>query len=836
MFFIRIKNKLYRTKRFWLTKKWLGDKPVFAFWKSLYRSNYELNRLKNYKDILLPTLSSFAGAVIYSVFIIFILELFNRYYPTNVHFDKAAIDTFLTVIASVSGVFLGLYFTAISSIASNYLLRAPQNVKRFFLSEPRGQQYVRTIAITAIVSVFYIVTKSFGHTIHPVGIAFLSLLVAYIVIRFWQVGTNVFYSLEPQFALPWITRDIFYSTKNVTPPGFQWSKPAIQNHHRRLVAEKFELMKNLIHFGKEEMKISDEQLITALRYIGGLLFTYADYKQKIPTGSYWYEIKNEFQDWTLADSSQIAIALSTGTPLQPKNVKDYTWFEEQALNIAIEVCHSFSDAQKIISNARSLDVFVEIAEVYAKDFDVKGVKRLFQKVDSISKLVYAIKAEDTQQHIYKEQLAFVDAQGRFATSALLGLLKYLDKKMCEEVVERLTKINWRDEESIYLAGLPAAILPRLETLFNELKNERVIEGKQISADWYIKAFCIQQYLFSLQQYFNFLKSLHQNYFQSNLDKLLSQQQFPLAVHLLQRWKEFSAKYHRFVFDLKKHVENCDSFRKLKDLPWSDFDFDKEKQTALEREKEVTDKMIQLLPKLKTLALRNDLPDYFGHALTEGVQACYDACEDNDHERLRKIFPAVFDASFVAFDRLRQKVKDWSQVDSQIVFMSEPLENLFEISGYAKLYSELYQNPELWNVVERLWSAYFESIENAKQTIQFIAAMTSYRDSLFTIMPQATLRSNWQIDFENKLREQGIPVFPDDRSYRRRQPTHQSPIIRVLERSGGLRLMASARDIFFATYLSNLPAAEGIELPDRHNFKESIQEEQQNPNEEIDGDE
>lgn len=835
----KTKNKLYRTKSFWLTKKWLEEKPIFSFWTNLYRGSYELNRLKNYKDILLPTLSSFVGAVIYSAFIIFILELFNLYYPIGLTFDKPAIDTFLTVVASISGVFLGLYFTAISSIASNYLLRAPQNVKRFFLSEPRGQQYVRTIAITAIVSVFYIVTKSFGHTIHPVGIAFLSLLVAYIVIRFWQVGTNVFYSLEPQFALPWITRDIHYSIKNVVPPGFQWSKPAIQNHHRKLVAEKFDLIKNLAAFGKTEMKISDEQLVTTIRHIGGLLFAYADYKRKIPTGSYWYEIKNEFQDWTLANSSQIAIALSTGTPLQPKNVKDYTWYEEQALNIAIEVCHSFSEAKKIISNAQSLDVFVEVSEVYAEDFDIKSVEFLFKKIDSISELVYAVKADNTQQHIYKEQLAFVDAQGRLATSALLGLMKYLDKKICEEIAGRVGKINWQDKRSIYLTGLPAAMLPRLETLFNEIKNEKAVEGRLISTDWYIKAFCIQQYLFSLQQYFNFLKSLHQSYFQSNLNKLLSQQQLPLAVHLVQRWKEFSAKYYSMVFYLKKHVENCNSFRKLKDLPWSDFDFDKEKQIAREREKEVTDKMIQLLPKLKTLITVNDLPDYFGQALTEGVQACYEACEDNDHERLKKIFPAVFDASFAAFDRLREKVKDWSQIDSKIVFLSEPLENLFEISGYAKLYSELYQNPELWNVTERLWNIYFESVD-AKQVIQFIAAMSSYRDSLFMIMPQATLRSNWQIAFENKLREHGIPVFPDSRSYdsvnRRRQPTHSSPIIRVLERSGGLRLMASARDIFFATYLSNLPAAENIELPDRHNFKESIQEEQQNPNEEIDEDE
>ena len=55
-------------------------------------------------------------------------------------------------------------------------------------------------------------------------------------------------------------------------------------------------------------------------------------------------------------------------------------------------------------------------------------------------------------------------------------------------------------------------------------------------------------------------------------------------------------------------------------------------------------------------------------------------------------------------------------------MSEPLENLFEISGYAKLYSELYQNHELWDAVESLWSAYFESIGNAKQIIQFIVTI------------------------------------------------------------------------------------------------------------------
>lgn len=831
---LKFKNNLYRNKQYWKVKMWFENKPIFSLWKNIYRSSYIMKNFKNYRDILFTTLKPLISAVTYSAFIILILELYNRYYPTmNLNFDKQAVDTFLAAIASVSGVFLGLYFTAISGIASSYLLRAPQNVKQFFLTEPRGQQYIKTVAITAIVSIFYIVAKSFDHQIHPVGLVFLSLLAAYIIIRFWEVGTNVFYSLEPHFALPWITRDMLFSMKNIVAPGFQWDKPAMQNHHRKLVAEKFDLIRNLVNFEKEEMKISDEQLVVAMRYVGGLLFSYSDFKGKAPTNSYWFETKNQFQDWTLANSSQIAIALNTGTPLQPKNVKNYIWFEEEALNISIEIFGLFSDAKKVISSAQTMDVLVEIAEIYAKDFDINSAELLFKKIKSIADNIYIIKA-NTNQRLFKEQLAFVDAQGRLATSALVGLIKYFDSYSCEEIVKRITGITWLfDKKNIYLTGLPAAMLPRLESLSKELENEKAIEGKIVTADWYIKTFCIQQYLFSLQKYFDFLKSLHKIYFQSNFDKLLSFQQLQLAVHLIQRWKEFSAKYKRMIFDLKKHVDCLNSFYLLKDLPWANFDFEKEKHLALEREKEVTDKMIQLLPELKLLIASDDLPDYFGQALTEGVQACYDTFEDNDQERLKKILPAVFDATLAAHGRLQEKVRDWSQIDSRLVFSTEPLENIFEISGYAKLYSELYQNFELWNIVEHLWNVYFEAVD-AKQAIQFIAAISTYRDSLFTIMPQATLRSNWQISFEQKLRERGIPVFPDSGSYDsvngRRQPTHPSPVIRVLERSGGLRLMTSARDIFFATYLSNLPAAAGIELPDRHNFKESIQEQQKSKKE------
>ena len=493
---------------------------------------------------------------------------------------------------------------------------------------------------------------------------------------------------------------------------------------------------------------------------------------------------------------------------------------------------SFSDSRKFISSAQSMDVLVEVAEIYGADFDVKSATLLFEKLKPIKDLVYTIQA-GSAQHLLKAQLAFVDAQGRLATSTLLGLTKYFREHTCEDVINRIMSIGWSAKKEIYLTGLPTTMLPRLESFYSYLRNEKSIEGKRVTADWYIKTCCLQQYVYSLKAYFDFLKSLHSEHFQIHFDALVSGQQPQLAVHLIQKWKEFASKYRKMVDELKKHIECITPHRLLSDLPWVDFNFDEEIKVAETRKKEVTDKMVQLLPQLQTLKTSDDLPDYFGQALTEGVQACYDACEDKDQERLKRIFPFVFTATLAAHDRLRAKVKDWTQIDSQVIFSTEPLENLFDISGYAKLYSELYEEPALWFVIELVWNTYFKAVD-AKKVIEFIAVISSYRDSLFTIMPQETLRFHWWIDFEKKLRERGIPVFPDDRSYRR---THQSPVIRVLERSGGLlRLMALARDIFFVTYLSTLPAAEGVKLPDRHNFKESMQEEQQKPNQEIDEDE
>lgn len=817
----RFKNNLYRTKIFWVLKSWFKNKPYFIFWKQVFQGHSKVLSSKRDWNLLSTTLLSFVGAVIYSVFIILIFESFQHFFPFVIEFDNEATDTFLAAIASISGVFLGLYFTAISSIASSLLLKAHQDVKDYFFTSPLGLQYVQTIETTGIVSLFYIVAKSFGHEIHPFGLIFLALLGAYIILRFWKVGSDVYNFAQPTSTLPRMMADIVRAIKDVTPPGFNWDKDFLQNYNSRKVSRTLESIKRYVEFGVREIKLKEEELTFALHSYAALLQFYAEHKMMIPTKSLWYKTKYQYSKWTLADSTQITIALQTGTTTAPKIIENRSWFEEQVLDNITTILDGYGKDGNFGALFQGHDIFVEVAESYASQFDVDAIKIFIKKFESIGLEVYVVGENDTSTN--KEALGFIDSQGRLAIAVLLGLSKYLDATPGNSFVEIVQKINWTGGiKNVYLSGAPYSTLDRLESLSEELSNEIAIEGNLVTDQWYRQAYSLQRYLYSLHTYYEFIKSLHKDYFEKKLTKLIETRKFEYAVQLIERWIEFTNKHSRLTYLLKKHLEEAEQYKTLHDLPWPDFKMDEEIEWVNSQEKTVADKMISLLPVLQIMTSEDDIPDYFGHALQVGLEACYEACEENTTDRFRSIFPIILNASIAAHQRTRTEVEAWAQEESKVIFSTEPLVNIFEISGFGILYGELLQNPSLGEIVREQWDRYLSLTENTRGVIQFIAAVVEYRKGIFKIMPQAPLRSNWQIRFNHAMSERGLRVFPDIRGPFDGDPNHTSVLIRVLSNTGGLN-MRSAEDVFIELYLASRPDVEGIEF--RNEIRESIEREQ-----------
>lgn len=832
---LKYKNKLYKRRNFWLTKQWVSRRVGFNFWKSIFGFSFFCKNERDSFWLLLSTLKEFTITAVYVIIVIFILEACHIIYPVESHylaniFDDDAIDTFLAAVASISGVFLGLYFTAISSIAGNFLIKASQDIRNYFLRSPEGMQYVRTIALTGIISVFYLITKSLGHDIHPVGLIGLALLAAYIIIRFWSVGSSVFHALEPERSFPWITGKIFQSMQKVTPPGFQWHRDYIQNHQHKLAVSNMELLRNLINFGVNQMKIPGEQLVIAIKYLGSLMYVYADHKGRIPTESFWYRRRNKFQDWLLANSTQVDIALKTGTSVAPEVIKDEIWLERDILDIIRDAFDQLTKEQDFSSVLQGFEVFIDVGTKYTKNLDTNALNILFQELEKGISDLQSIKINDTKSYKFKEQLALTESQGRLAVAISLSLTKYLEENTADKLRRSIDGIDWADSKGdIYESNLPQSILHHVEELAKKLRNEILVEGKIVSPKWYIRTLCVQQYLFALEKYFEYIKGFHVNYFTKQFEELLRQEQFILAVHFVQRWREFANKYKHLVTTLEKHIEECGKYKEIHDLPWIKIDFAEIKKEAYKREKEIEDRLINLLPKLQNFSSDGDLPDYFGEALTVGLQACYSACEENDTDRLKKVFLDVFNASLSAHKIALKKVQEWRQEESKIAFSTEPIANLLDVSGYAKLFSSLYDNSEIWNTTKVVWDTYLKP-ETAKETIELLALITKMRAAIFGLMPQATMRAEWQIRFNSRMHDQGLPVWPEQRSsiHGREKVNHASALIRVVTKWGGLNTI-SGQDVFIATYLGQHESATEIEFPDNHDLKTQIKEEEETDN-------
>lgn len=799
----------------------------FQLFKHLYvlRHYYREQRISS--ALLQRHVRSFVLNVLASAVFIFLFEYLAKIFPYEIPFSptKDELGLLISTVVLVCGILLGLYFTAASAVAGNLFMRATEDLQQLFLRERKGRQYIKTLVFTAVIGIFYLFLQAFDYSISPFGPVVIALLAAYSIVRFLSLGSRTFYFIHPVEAAATITSDASYAILNASSHDFGWNKPLLQNHCRRQAEGALATLRSLITFGIETVKLSEEQLVDIVGYIGGLFNDYLEKKKHIPSESYWYKSKTQFQNWILADSAALSVALNTGTSLAPQDVKDRTWFEEECIDIILILFNHFISKQQWESAHVCVEKLVSVTENLGKDFHEEIAELIIRKVETA---VLSTISPNGDSHIITDiktrQLALIDSFSRLGISVLIGFLGYLDKQTPEILVSEIKNIDWANKVSIYKASLPGALFSRLESTARAYKTEIDIEGHLVSPEWYFITITIQQYLFALKTYFNFLKSVNNDLFQKNIDQLLKINEFLLAAQLTDRWVEFANKLAGCGLLFQRFVHGCEQFRQAKDLPWIDIDFDAEQHAVELYNKDAVDKLIYLLPTLMRLKPgEQDLPDYFGQAYTFGVEACYQACLDNERDRFKKIFPSVFYGALSAYESTRKKVDGWTE-QSKVIYHTEPLEDLLCLSGYAKLYAELYQVPDLWKVCEDIWNSYL-GIPNAKDRITLIVAIANYRDNQSVLMPKAVLRTNWDTKFRGKLRELGLvrdlggELFSDRESV----PSHPSPLIRVVGIHGD-KLGPNSRDVFFTTYLSHHPSAEGIDFPDKKDLQHRIDRE------------
>ncbi len=187
---------------------------------------------------------------------------------------------------------------------------------------------------------------------------------------------------------------------------------------------------------------------------------------------------------------------------------------------------------------------------------------------------------------------------------------------------------------------------------------------------------------------------------------------------------------------------------------------------------------------------------------------------------------VFFGAIMAFENLRNDLKD-RDVEVLISIASEPLIDILSLSGYAKVYSELYGIKDIWDLCVKIWDGYLKNDQDRNKLIKKFVGLQEYRKSKFRIFPRDYLRTNWETTLRHKLIEMNIidDMFGSSRgSWDNHVIKHDSAFIRALYR-GRYERHISAADIFIIVYLLKQPEASGIEFKDYSELGKDILEEE-----------
>ena len=410
-------------------------------------------------------------------------------------------------------------------------------------------------------------------------------------------------------------------------------------------------------------------------------------------------------------------------------------------------------------------------------------------------------------------IAIADILASMLLSLELGFMKAINGLDVDRLKYRLAHTKWSAEDAPYRIVLPLSTIKILEQVHSGVMFEKQAHSQRRTPNWYVVELVCHDLELAIYDQWQLLMGLLETWY-SKAGKSLSD---------AKRYKQSAAVYSRAIeqaWKLDSHLERLkalsEALRKDGKLDFTkkaEWDWDKERDRITKFRDTAIAGQAKLIPHLWNTERPNpDMPDFFGSAVHRTGEACYEALVSGDTEKFKALFQPYFLGILGIFESVRSQVLDW-ETSSAITWMSEPILDLFDISGYAYIYSEYYGKSELWAVCKAIWDTYLAKIPDQ---VQSLSAISNYHQTpRGVITPRYGLRSKRQIELVellNSLPRESVADFYS-------QPTaqHQSEFIRnIAPWDNDMPFMhVNAIDVFSVKYLIVLQSADGLDFGIRH---------------------
>lgn len=724
-----------------------------------------------------------------------------------VSFNSDAYIQMLVAIPSVIGIFIGLYFTAVNSVLSDaYKLVPTDKLRSLVLKHTVKNGYINSVAFLIALSLFLLGFSAIDKQPIHFAIPILVVMACIAVFAFIKLFVNIFRLSDPTTLFEPLYFDLRKWIKLATVNGKRWRNPSFQEHYRNQAHERITTMLAIAKMSSESKELRAESFPKMLRKLLASVDAYFDDKRLIPSKSNWYSKKREHKQWYLSDSTDLDIPSQTGTTLNPSEVPDNTWLEDSMLNIfhdALDYDLKNNDYESLYKKSLDLaDFYKSMGGGWFIDDGKKWINKLSDEaIDSIS-------SAEFESHIQElNSIGVIDIVASLPISLEIGFMKSVDSLDVASLRTKLIRTKWTKPKSPYKFSLPLETIKTLENVQVGAVFEKSAGTQHKTQGWYVAELTLNNLDWFIYRQWNSIMELFESWYFKAGKTLSNAKKYNQSASLYSRAVEQAWKLHNHLDRIKVITEQLREDVKL-DFKRPEWNWDKEQERVSKFRQQAIDGMADLIPEMakqeQTASL--EIPDFFGGAVHFVGESCYDALAEGDIERFKVLFPKYFVGILGVFDRVRPQIKGWTM---ELTWLAEPLIDLMNLSGYAYIYAEYHNNPDLWNECKRVWDNYLE-MESEVPRIQLLSALISHHNSQFALAPRENLRSRWAIHLANAIND--IPVKDEGDGFNsQRKLDHTSEFIsNIAPFDRHMPFMTThALEVFVAKYLVERSDATGL---------------------------
>ena len=820
---------LAQTRIFWKARNAFSRIGFFSY-KTLFGIKHRVREGGTITKSLFSLLRSILGQLILAIFITIGLQGINPYCVplfTKIGFtipEDSTYGTLLEAVIAVGGVFIGLYYAAISTIGGAIYARLPNDIRDLLAKEQVGNVYMRLLAFLTSFGVCLLAFHTVGFEPIILAIPLLILGAGVMIIGFVRLGARAFYFFDPTILSHRLFKQLFQYHRQVQAGGYRWLDPSFQNDTRQRAQKTIDTLTAVSDIAAEEPYLNGRPFAELCKNLLVFLCDYERVKKSIPTGSLWYRQKYVHPDWYRTSDTKTSLAYQTATGLKPETVSDLRWIESAILPI-VGCCLEINMKEKrypiVIELLNRVDIYVRLL---AADRQIEYAFDLISEVFSWCEKLLLVEKDSI---VKEESLEHMEICGQLTTMPINVLLDYrhtIKSHGQQAIHQQIRRIKWKSKKSIYRVGFAVHILQRLEWMRPRLEFERRVEGHIISPIWYLEELVKQK---EAENHHTAMLCLYEKIgglYKPWIESAISSKHPWLAAVILSRELEYWNKLDCHKDVLNQFWDDLNSDRRVERTPWPSLDLDELIEKSGQRDKELLELMLKKNILLSLISRPESYPDFAGQFLHTVGEALLHAMCENDCDTIETLFDHYFHGSLLQFDQLRtEEAASERQQQVNLKFAVDPLLDLMDMSGYVYLFSEYHDASSIKTPIIKAWDEYFNH-DQREVRLQFLANAVSLSEAVFGMAPRDINRTRWKQMIQRLLanvERQEIPPDPNRITIDPEPdtvPVHESALVRVFARNLDF-LSYDGIDIFLEKYIRQRENGENLDFGSRRHRRD-----------------